>query len=128
MPDSILAVIAYAHDSPLAMSLYFTGAGVLYGRYWGTLRDVPGLHFETAYYQGIEHCIEHGLHRFESGAQGEHKIARGFEPAKTHSYHYIAHPGFRAAIAEYLEHEGEWMDGYRGEVDRHVPFKAVSQR
>lgn len=126
MPQSMFAVFAYEGDEPLAMSLFFQGAGVLYGRYWGTLRDVPGLHFETAYYQGIGYCIAQGLQRFESGAQGEHKIARGFEPARTRSFHFIAHEGFRAAIAEYLDREGEWMDEYRSQIDQHIPFKAVA--
>jgi predicted N-acyltransferase len=125
MPDQVLAVLAYEDDTPLAMSLYFTGAGVLYGRYWGTMRDVAALHFETAYYQGIEYCIEHSLKRFESGAQGEHKIARGFEPVQTRSYHHIEHQGFRAAIADYLEREAEWVDSYRGEIELHEPFKVV---
>jgi len=126
MPDQVLAVLAYEDGVPLAMSFYFVGGDTLYGRYWGTLRDAPGLHFETAYYQGIEFCIERGLRRFESGAQGEHKIARGFEPAKTRSYHHIAHEGFRTAIADYLERESEWVESYRGEVRRHEPFKAIS--
>jgi predicted N-acyltransferase len=125
MPDNILAVIALQDDEPLAMSFYLLGGGVLYGRYWGTVRELPGLHFETAYYQGIEYCIEHGLARFESGAQGEHKIARGFEPVNTCSFHHIRHEGFRAAIADYLEHESEWLDGYRSEVARREPFRAV---
>ena len=127
MDEKMIAVIALEDDNPLAMSLYFTGAGTLFGRYWGTLEDVPGLHFETAYYQGIEYCIEHALERFESGAQGEHKLARGFEPAKTRSFHYIAHPGFRAAIGEYLKREGEWLDDYRADVNQRRPFRVVSR-
>ncbi len=128
MQDALVVVLAFEDESPLAMSMSLCGGGVLYGRYWGTLRDVPGLHFETAYYQGIEYCIEHGLSRFESGAQGEHKIARGFEPSQTRSFHYIAHPGFRQAIASYLQREQEWQSAYRGEVERHVPFRLVSGR
>lgn len=127
MDERMVAIIAMEDDSPLAMSLYFTGAGTLYGRYWGTLREVPGLHFETAYYQGIEYCIEHGLQRFESGAQGEHKLARGFEPAKTRSFHYIAHPGFRVAIEDYLRREGEWLDEYRADIDQRRPFRVLSR-
>jgi predicted N-acyltransferase len=126
LPGALLAVIAHDAEGPLAMSLYLMGAGVFYGRYWGTLREVRGLHFETAYYQGIEYCIEAGLDRFESGAQGEHKIARGFEAEDTCSYHHIAHPGFRAAIARFLEQETEWVEAYSGEVTRHEPFKVVS--
>jgi predicted N-acyltransferase len=109
------------------MSLYFVGADALFGRYWGTMQEIPGLHFETAYYQGIEFCIEHGLQRFESGAQGEHKIARGFEPVRTCSFHHIVHQGFRAAIADYLQREADWVDDYHGEIARHEPFRIVSQ-
>lgn len=128
MKDALLVVLAMEAEKPLAMSMSFAGGGALYGRYWGTLRDIPGLHFETAYYQGIEHCIERGLSRFESGAQGEHKIARGFEPSQTRSFHYIAHEGFREAIARYLEREQDWQNAYRTEVERHVPFRLVSGR
>jgi len=126
MPESILAVIASMDDEPLAMSLYFKGDDTLYGRYWGTRQDLPGLHFETAYYQGIEYCIEHGLKRFESGAQGEHKIARGFEPVATSSYHHIRHPGFRDAISDYLANEMEWLDDYRSQVNQHMPFRKAA--
>lgn len=127
IPQAILAVLAYQDATPIAMSFCLQGGGVLYGRYWGCVRDLPGLHFETAYYQGIEHCIEQGLARFESGAQGEHKIARGFEPVKTRSFHHIAHEGFRQAIAHYLSREAEWLESYRGEIARHEPFRAVSR-
>ncbi len=126
MPEQVLAIVAFMDDEPLAMSLFLVGRECLYGRYWGTLQDMPGLHFETAYYQGIEYCIERGLQRFESGAQGEHKIARGFEPVRTHSYHFVAHPAFRTAIEKYLEHEGEWLDNYRLAIDQHRPFRVVS--
>ena len=124
MPGSLLVNLARRNGELLAMSAYFLEGEALYGRYWGTVEDLPGLHFETAYYQGIEYCIRNGLKRFESGAQGEHKIARGFEPVTTRSFHYIAHPGFRLAISEYLRKEAEWVSGYRGEVERHQPFHA----
>lgn len=127
MPDSILAVMAYKDDKRLAMSFYLKSDDTLYGRYWGTQEELPGLHFETAYYQGIEFCIEHELVRFESGAQGEHKIARGFEPVATRSFHHIRHPGFRSAIADYLENESEWVDDYQSQVNRQKPFRVVSR-
>ncbi len=126
MPESVLAVIASIDGKNLAMSLYFKSPDTLYGRYWGTLLDLPGLHFETAYYQGIEYCIENDLARFESGAQGEHKIARGFEPETTRSCHLILHPGFRGAIADYLKNESEWLDDYRSQVDQQRPFRIAS--
>jgi predicted N-acyltransferase len=107
----------------LAMAVFLVGGGRLYGRYWGCVEDVPGLHFEVAYYQGIEFCIRHGIAVFESGAQGEHKIGRGFLPAPTRSCHYVAHDGFRAAIAAHLERERDWMAEYHERVCAMSPFR-----
>ena len=108
----------------VAMSLFLAGGGRLYGRYWGCVREIPGLHFEAAYYQGIEHCIRNGIAVFESGAQGEHKVARGFMPEKTRSWHFVADERFRAAISEFLSREALWLDEYREELLRHNPFRA----
>ena len=105
------------------MSLFLAGGGKLYGRYWGCVEEIPALHFEAAYYQGIEHCIRHGIEVFESGAQGEHKISRGFMPARTRSWHYLRDATFRAAIAEHLERERAWQAGYRGQLAQHDPFR-----
>jgi predicted N-acyltransferase len=105
------------------MSFFVQGGDRLYGRYWGCLEEIPGLHFETAYHQGIEHCIERGLQVFEPGAQGEHKISRGFSPVKTYSFHHIQHPGFRDAIARYLERESAGMTQYGQELMGHLPFR-----
>ena len=127
MPDQVLAFIAFEGSEPLAMSFFLVGGDAIFGRYWGTLRDLPGLHFETAYYQGIEYCIEHGIARFESGAQGEHKIARGFEPVATYSAHHIEHAGFQEAIADYLRHESDWLENYRSDIDQHVPYRIEKQ-
>lgn len=121
--EHMLIVLAERDDEPLAMSLFLTGGGRLYGRYWGSLADLPALHFETAYYQGIEYCIRHGLKVFESGAQGEHKIARGFQPHKTVSFHFLRDPRFRAAIAGYLQRERAWMADYGQELAQHDPFR-----
>jgi len=120
-----LVVIASRGDEhePIAMSLFLAGGGRLYGRYWGCLDDLPALHFETAYYQGIEYCIRHGIGVFESGAQGEHKIARGFLPRQTRSYHHLRDERFRTAIAAYLERERAWMVGYREQLTRHDPYR-----
>ena len=107
----------------LAMAVFLAGGGRLYGRYWGCVEDVPGLHFEVAYYQGIEFCLRHGIEVFESGAQGEHKIGRGFLPAPTRSCHFVAHEGFRAAIGAHLEREHEWMDEYRERALAMSPFR-----
>lgn len=127
MPAAVVVVIAFRADQPIAMSFFLQGGGRLYGRYWGCLEDVPGLHFETAYHQGIEHCIANGLDVFEPGAQGEHKISRGFSPVKTHSFHYIRDPRFSEAISRYLKQEAEWMADYRQRLESHLPFRQEIQ-
>jgi len=111
----------------LAMSLFLAGGGRLYGRYWGCIREVPGLHFEAAYYQGIEYCIRNGLDVFESGAQGEHKVSRGFMPVRTRSWHFIGRENFREAIAEFLARETDWLDDYRDELMKHSPYRRDQQ-
>ena len=123
MPDALLAVIAMRGDERIAMALYLQGGGRLYGRYWGTMEEIPGLHFETAYHQGIEHCIETGLFAFEPGAQGEHKISRGFSPVKTQSTHLIRDPVFHDAIKRYLAQEADWMADYADKLDQRLPFR-----
>jgi uncharacterized protein len=94
-----MLVLAERAGQTIAMALCLRSRDTLYGRYWGCFEEVPGLHFECCYYQGIEYCIEHGLQRFEPGAQGEHKLARGFLPQLTHSSHYLPMPAFREAVA-----------------------------
>jgi predicted N-acyltransferase len=105
------------------MSLFLCGGGRLYGRYWGCVEEVPGLHFEAAYYQGIEYAIRNGIDVFESGAQGEHKVARGFTPVKTRSFHFVENESFREAIAAFLTREKHWLDEYRDELLRHSPYR-----
>ncbi len=122
MPEAVLAVFALRDGLPMAMSFFLQGGGRLYGRYWGCTEDLPGLHFETAYHQGIEHCIAHGLAVFEPGAQGEHKISRGFSPVKTRSFHHVSDPRFRTAIARYLVQESEWLEDYGQRLESHLPF------
>ena len=122
LPRHTLAVFAHRGDAPLACAFMLQGASTLYGRYWGCVENAPGLHFETCYYQGIEHAIAQGLQVFEPGAQGEHKIARGFLPTRTHSRHWFAHPGFRLAIADYLQREARGLERYREAVLRHSPY------
>ena len=123
LPNGVQVAIASRAGLPIGMSFFLEGGGRLYGRYWGCVEQVPGLHFEAAYYQGIEHCLRSGIEVFESGAQGEHKLSRGFVPTKTRSWHYIRHPGFREAIAQHLEKEHGWVDEYRNSVKNHVPFR-----
>ncbi len=124
--DRFRAVFAVMEDEPVAMAVFLAGGGRLYGRYWGSMVEVPGLHFETAYYQGIEFCIANGIEVFESGAQGEHKIPRGFVPARTRSCHHVEHPLFRRAIADHLEREKAWIDEYRAQLDTLVPYRRDS--
>lgn len=122
MPEAVLAVFALRDEQPIAMSFFLQGGGRLYGRYWGCLEDLPGLHFETAYHQGIEHCIATGLQVFEPGAQGEHKISRGFSPVKTQSFHFICDPRFSEAIARFLKQEAEWLQDYQQRLQALLPF------
>jgi predicted N-acyltransferase len=105
MRDDILLVLAERDGRPVAGALNFIGRDCLYGRYWGCVEDHPCLHFELCYYQAIDWAIAAGLARVEAGAQGEHKLARGYLPAAVHSLHWIGDPGFRAAVARYLEAE-----------------------
>jgi predicted N-acyltransferase len=107
MADRILLVLALRGGIPIAGALNLIGADTLYGRYWGCTDEVPGLHFELCYYQAIEAAIARGLARVEAGAQGSHKLARGYQPVPTFSAHHIADPGFRRAVADYLARERE---------------------
>jgi uncharacterized protein len=119
----VLAVIAERRGAPVAAALLLRSSDRLYGRYWGSLEEIPGLHFETCYYQGIDYAIAEGIAVFEPGAQGEHKVARGFLPEMTRSWHYIAHPDFRRAIGRALDSERQWLQAYRKEVDDHSPYR-----
>jgi len=123
MPESVLLLVAEAQGAPLASALFLQGGGTLYGRYWGATRYVPGLHFETCYYQAIEHAIQCGLQRFEAGAQGEHKLARGLLPARTWSAHWLAHPEFSRAVERFLRHEARGIEEYTDELRQSAPFK-----
>ncbi|MBS0514381.1 MAG: N-acetyltransferase [Proteobacteria bacterium] len=110
------------HDELVAMALMLRSSDTLYGRYWGSTSNVPGLHFEACYYQGIDYCLREGLTTFEPGAQGEHKIARGFLPTMTRSCHYIRDPRFRAAVRDALAREAEALRDYRTELLTHSPY------
>jgi predicted N-acyltransferase len=120
---SFLVKLAMRAGQPVAVAVFFRSADTLYGRYWGADNDYHSLHFETCYYQGIDYCIAHGLRHFEPGTQGEHKIARGFEPALTWSAHWIANLALRRAIGAYLAREGQAIDAYASEADAHAPFR-----
>lgn len=125
MPDNVLLVMAVLDGREIAAALSLFDDTTLYGRYWGCLEEYQFLHFETCYYQGIEFCIEHGLQRFDSGAQGEHKIQRGFEPVATFSNHWIADPRFADAIADFLLQEREHVEQYRADAAQLLPFSRV---
>ena len=123
MADRLLLIVAERDGDPIAGALNFIGGDALYGRYWGCIEDAPFLHFEVCYYQAIDFTIERGLTRVEAGAQGEHKIARGYEPISTHSAHWFADPGFRQAIARYLDEEREHTGMEIEALKAYVPFK-----
>jgi predicted N-acyltransferase len=123
MPHNIVLVLAKYRDEYVAGAFNVRGSETLYGRHWGCSRDFHSLHFETCYYQGLEYCINHGLLRFEPGAQGEHKIARGFLPAKTWSAHWIANARFKTPIQQFVNHELKGMEHYINELNEHSPFK-----
>jgi predicted N-acyltransferase len=125
MGDQIILVQAYRGEETIAASWCFFDDHSLYGRYWGCMEEVDCLHFEACYYQGIEFCLEKGLQHFDPGTQGEHKIARGFEPVFSHSIHYIAHEGFRDAIGNFCEEEAESVRGYHQNTHALLPFKEM---
>ena len=123
LADRILLVLAYLGGEPVAGALNFIGADALYGRYWGAVIDKPFLHFELCYYQAIDAAIARGLARVEAGAQGQHKLARGYEPARTWSAHFIAHQGFRAAVADFLQRERAGVEAERMWLGERTPFR-----
>ncbi len=125
MRQHILLVIAYHRGRPIAGALNFIGGDTLYGRNWGCVETVPFLHFETCYYQAIDFAIARGLKVIEAGAQGEHKLARGYIPVKTVSYHHFAHPGLARAVADYLEYERIAIARGQEELAAHAPFRHV---
>ena len=123
MGDAILMILAFRNEQPIAGALNFIGADTLYGRYWGCIEDRRFLHFELCYFQAIDAAIALGLDRVEAGAQGGHKLARGYEPVRTTSAHYIVDPGFRAAIADYLERERSGVAIDQLHLGERTPFK-----
>ena len=131
MPHNWLLFIAERNQHPIASSLIaLQGIGspeaVAYGRYWGALERVDCLHFEACYYQPLNWCIDHGVSRFEGGAQGEHKMARALMPVTTYSAHWLAHPAFSDAVARFLARETAGIDGYRAHLAARSPFRSTS--
>ena len=119
-----MAVLAHRARALVAMAVYFRSSDTLYGRYWGAAAEFHSLHFEACYHQGIEYCIRNGLQRFEPGTQGEHKLARGFEPTFTWSAHWLADPELRLAVARYLARERSAVAEYADAAALHTPFRA----
>jgi hypothetical protein len=123
MADDILLVMARRNGRFIAGAINFIGADALYGRNWGCIEQHPFLHFEVCYYQAIDFALSRGLARVEAGAQGEHKLARGYEPVTTHSGHFIRHPGLRRAVADYLEQERRQVEQNNQALAAHTPFR-----
>jgi predicted N-acyltransferase len=127
MAERILLIFCERAGRPIAGALNFIGGDALYGRYWGALEDHPFLHFEACYYQAIDFAIAHKLARVEAGAQGEHKLARGYRPVPTYSAHWIAEPAFRDAVARYLLAERHAVAEDIEALDAHAPFKKMNE-
>ena len=126
MPDNLRLIMAERNGKRVACSFVVHDETTLYGRYWGALEDIPCLHFETAYYQPLEFCIASKIRCFEGGAQGEHKMARGFLPHKTWSAHWLAHPSFTDAVERFLEQEAGGINAYLDELNERQPFRQSS--
>ncbi len=127
MRDNMLIVMAYDSGACIAAALFFYNDEQLFGRYWGALQDVSGLHFECCYYQGIEFAIEKQLRQFNPGTQGEHKILRGFEPTFCYSNHYLQHPDFQAAVDDFLQREKIGIQQYKLQGESVLPFKQADK-
>ncbi len=123
IPENLLFCIASKDGQDVAAAMYLRDSTTLYGRYWGSLAEFDSLHFETCYYQGIDYCIEQGLKRFDPGAQGEHKIQRGFKPIETWSVHWLAEAGFDQAISQFLAEEEIMMREHMATLNAQLPFK-----
>ena len=123
MPEQLFMIVALEGESIIAAALFFRNSEKLFGRYWGSSQDYQFLHFETCYYQGQEYCIQQKLKSFDSGAQGEHKIQRGFEPIITYSNHWIANESFAQAINKFLDEERPHIERYQAEASSLLPFK-----
>jgi len=119
----VRVAIALQNGAIIAMALLLQAGARLYGRHWGSAVAIPGLHFELCYYQGLEYCIAQGLSHYDAGTQGEHKLARGFDPVFTTSAHYLQHPGLRHAVARHLQQEGTWQQQRLIEYQSHSAYR-----
>ncbi|AZD14459.1 GNAT family N-acetyltransferase [Pseudomonas chlororaphis] len=123
MPEAIRVVLAKQNARPVAMAFSLIGGDSFYGRYWGCLAEFDRLHFETCFYQGMDYAIAQGVQRFDAGAQGEHKLIRGFEPVITRSWHYLRHPGLKAAVKDFLQQERVGVLAYAEEARAALPYR-----
>ncbi len=123
MPGSLRITIASQHSQPVAMALSLVDGSTFYGRYWGCLAEFNHLHFETCFYQGMEYAIDNGLQRFDAGAQGEHKLIRGFEPVLTESWHLLRHGGLHDAVADFLQQERDGVRAWAEEARDALPYR-----
>ena len=128
MQEQLLLILAIKDNTYVGAALSFIGSNTLYGRYWGCYEEYNSLHFETCYYQGLDFCMEHQLERFDSGAQGEHKISRGFEPITTYSAHWIQNPHFSKLITNFLQREKVLVQQYKNDCFQQLPFKTPSHK
>jgi len=124
--DKLLLFLALRDGRPIAGALNLVGGDALYGRYWGCTEEVPFLHFELCYYQAVEWAIEHRLASVQAGAQGEHKLARGYEPVITRSAHFIPNPSFKAAVADFLQTERTAISGEVAWLRAALPYRSSS--
>lgn len=123
MPEAVVLLLARERGEYVGGAFALRGSRTLYGRHWGCSRFVRHLHFELCYYATVEYCIHHGLARLDAGAQGEHKLARGFAPVRTWSVHWLRDAGFRGAVADFLRRERIAVDRYLGELEAHSPYR-----
>ena len=127
MGDQVVMFLAYEGSRAVAGALCFRSSDTLFGRYWGCEKEFDCLHFEACYYQGIDYCINHKLQRFDPGAQGEHKIQRGFTPVHTWSNHWIAHPGLSEAVGDFTRREAAHINDYKKAASELLPYKETEQ-
>ncbi len=127
LPETLVVFAAERDGEMIAAAICMRDHDTLYGRWWGALEDVPGLHFEACYYQGIAYCLEQGLTRYDPGTQGEHKLARGFAPEPAWSMHRLAHPGLEAAVRDALKHETALVQAYIDDCRAHLPYRRDTQ-
>ncbi len=123
LPNQVVLVLADVNNTCIAGSLMYKSDTTLYGRFWGCQESIDNLHFEACYYQGIDYCIANGLKKFEPGAQGEHKIARGFIPSLTKSSHFLTEPHFQKSIEQFVLHEQTAIVDYMNQLNQHLPYK-----